>query len=453
MSRPERPPGPPASAEPAEGRPAELAPRVNNGPVSTPPTRATAGPVFGTWAVVAFSAIWLVFLADPISTAWALRETTAGIVGLLATVAVAVLYLLAWLVQVRPGWAGTWAAMDGAPVAGGRWADTSRQARIGSVALIVLQLLLAVVMIATLGQSATAALPFVGVLMVLWLPRLVGPVCVAGLVVAVLALERLLPTWQSAFGVPLSIAASALAVWGIQLMRQRTRALMAAREENARLAVAEERHRMARDLHDVLGHSLTVITVKIELASRLLDVDLDRARAELAGLERLSRDTLHDVRRAVEGYRDLSLAGELVRAREALEAADILADLPTAVDEVPTQVRDLYAWTVREGVTNVIRHSGASTCTVRITPDRLVITDDGAGPAGSVGAAGVAGPVGEVGGASETRRAGTAGPEGEATDPGNGLRGLRERARLAGAVILTRSMAPHGFELTLQVQR
>lgn len=70
-----------------------------------------------------------------------------------------------------------------------------------------------------------------------------------------------------------------------------------------------------------------------------------------------------------------------------------------------------------------------------------------------MGAAGVAGPVGEVGGASETRRAGTAGPEGEATDPGNGLRGLRERARLAGAVILTRSMAPHGFELTLQVQR
>ena len=77
-----------------------------------------------------------------------------------------------------------------------------------------------------------------------------------------------------------------------------------------------ERNRFARDLHDILGHSLTVITVKAELANRLLDVDPERARAELADLERLSRDALADVRRAVEGYRDLTLPGELARARD-----------------------------------------------------------------------------------------------------------------------------------------
>ncbi len=413
---------------------------MNNGRVTVPQQRATAGPVFGTWAVVGFSAIWLVFLADPISTAWSARHTAAGVVGLAATVCVAIVYLLAWLMQIRPGWAGSWiGARDcGRPVVSGGWASASLAARVRSLTVIVVQLVLAAVMIVTLGQPATAALPFVGVLMVLWLPRRIGPVCVAVLVAVVIVLEWLLPAWQAGFGVPLSIAASALAVWGIQLMRQRTRALMAAREENARLAVAEERHRMARDLHDVLGHSLTVITVKIELASRLLEVDTDRARAELAGLERLSRDTLHDVRRAVEGYRDLSLAGELVRAREALESADILAEVPTAVDEVPTKVRDLYAWTVREGVTNVIRHSGARTCTVRIAPDHLTIADDGAGPAGSTGPAGVAGPVGQ---------------DAPSVAGGNGLRGLRERARLAGAVILTRAADPHGFELTVQVRR
>lgn len=414
--------------------------RVNNDTV-TSPAPATTGPVFGTWAVVGFSAIWLVFLADPIATAWATRDTAAGILGLVATACVAVLYLIAWLLQIRPGWTGSWAWADGRPVASSSWTNAPPAARARSIAVIVVQLLLAVVMIATLGQPATAALPFVGVLIVLWLPRRVGPFLVAALVAVVIGLEWLLPAWQAGFGVPLSIAASALAVWGIQLMRLRTRALMAAREENARLAVAEERHRMARDLHDVLGHSLTVITVKIELASRLLEVDTDRARAELAGLERLSRDTLHDVRRAVEGYRDLSLAGELVRAREALESADILADLPTAVDDVPTPVRDLYAWTVREGVTNVIRHSGASTCTVRIAPDRLTIADDGAGPQGGAGCADVAGPVGE------------ASAPGAGAGGGNGLRGLRERARMAGAVIGTRAVDPHGFELTVQVPR
>ena len=151
-------------------------------------------------------------------------------------------------------------------------------------------------------------------------------------------------------------------------------------EENARLAVDNERNRFARDLHDILGHSLTVITVKAELAQRLLDVDPARAKAEVADLERLSRDALSDVRRAVEGYRELTLPGELARARTALAAAEIDADLPNSTEEVPSDRRELFAWTVREGVTNVIRHSGAQRCTVRLTHDAAEVLDDGRGP-------------------------------------------------------------------------
>ena len=170
-------------------------------------------------------------------------------------------------------------------------------------------------------------------------------------------------------------------MWGVNQLMPRNVDLLRAREENARLAVADERNRFARDLHDILGHSLTVITVKAELANRLLDVDPERARAELADLERLSRDALADVRRAVEGYRDLTLPGELARAREALRAAEIDADLPNSTDEVPSELRELFAWTVREGVTNVIRHSGAPRCTVRLGAAEVEVRDDGAGPA------------------------------------------------------------------------
>ena len=139
----------------------------------------------------------------------------------------------------------------------------------------------------------------------------------------------------SPVGLVFSIVAASLAVFGIRQMMARNVDLVRAHEKNAELAVENERTRFARDLHDILGHSLTVITVKAELANRLLDVDTERARAELADLERLSRDALADVRRAVEGYRELTLPGELARARTALAAAEIEAELPNSTDEVP----------------------------------------------------------------------------------------------------------------------
>jgi two-component system sensor histidine kinase DesK len=220
--------------------------------------------------------------------------------------------------------------------------------------------------------------------------------------------------WHPDRGILFGTLVAGLAIWGISQAINRNIEVLAVREENARLALDDERNRFARDLHDILGHSLTVITVKAELAGKLLDVDLDRARAEVADLERLSRDALADVRRAVEGYRELTLPGELARARMALRAAEIEADLPNSTDDVPSGLREVFAWTVREGVTNVIRHSGAQRCVVRLAPDSVEVADDGRGPASSV--------------------------------PGNGLVGLRERAGAVGASVVTSALDP-GFSL------
>ena len=188
-------------------------------------------------------------------------------------------------------------------------------------------------------------------------------------------------------------------------------------EENAREAVDSERLRIARDLHDLLGQSLTVIKVKAELARKLLDVDVERARAEIADMERISREALGDVHGAVAGYREISLPDELVRARVALTAAEIEADLPSSTDEVPPPLSELFAWTVREGITNVLRHSGASRCEIRLSASSAEVRDDGP----------------------------------EALSPfghGYGLAGLRERAADVGATVVTGHLAP-GFLLSV----
>jgi two-component system sensor histidine kinase DesK len=227
-----------------------------------------------------------------------------------------------------------------------------------------------------------------------------------------------LPGWHRDEGILFGTLVATLAIWGISQSINRNVEVLQVREENARLALDDERNRFARDLHDILGHSLTVITVKAELANRLLDVDRERARSELADLERLSRDALADVRRAVDGYRELTLPGELSRARTALSAAEIAADLPNSTDDVPTDRRELFAWTVREGITNVIRHSGARRCTVLLGAHEVEIRDDGRGP--------------------------------ESLGPGNGLTGLRERAEAVGGKVVTRALQP-GFSLKVVV--
>jgi two-component system sensor histidine kinase DesK len=211
------------------------------------------------------------------------------------------------------------------------------------------------------------------------------------------------------------------------------RRLRNAQGEIARLAVIEERARFSRDMHDVLGHSLTVVTVKSELARKLIPVDPDRAVEEIADIERLSRSALADLRAAVAGYREMSLSTELAAAQAGLAAADIHAHLPRNGEEVDPELRELFGWVLREGVTNVIRHSGSRNCWVTVGPESLDIEDDGRGPQGS----GLEpAPVG-----SEVS---------PSAPGGSGLAGLSARAAQVGARIAVGSGPRGGTLLTVR---
>lgn len=206
---------------------------------------------------------------------------------------------------------------------------------------------------------------------------------------------------------------------GINQLSRTVAELRAARDEIATLSVAAERARVARDLHDVLGHSLTTITVKTGLARRVLEsgADGERALTEVRDAERLSRETLDEIRATVSGYRRPSLTAELAGARSALGGAGITARLPRTADDVRQDLREPFAHVLREGVTNVIRHSGATRCEVRLTSTSIEVRDDGNGDAG------------------------------EAAPPGTGLTGLAERLDAAGARLEAGPLPGGGFRL------
>ncbi|MBM7787383.1 sensor histidine kinase [Tenggerimyces flavus] len=240
-----------------------------------------------------------------------------------------------------------------------------------------------------------------------------------GLIAVASAIPLAIPSWEFEPSIPFAVGMSALASFGFMQLLRRNWELVAAQEEIARLAVNEERLRFSRDLHDILGHSLTVITVKAELAGKLVSRAPEQAGAEIADVERLAREALADVRSTVAGYRGTSLAAEITQARRSLEAAGIDAVLPHAVDGVTGPQRELFGWIVREGVTNVVRHSHARTCTVRITPSSVEVVDDGS----------LAASVAE----------------------GSGLAGLRERVVAAGGTLVAGPASGGGFRLFAEV--
>jgi len=241
------------------------------------------------------------------------------------------------------------------------------------------------------------------------------------------------------------------------------------RAELAKVAVAEERLRISRDLHDLLGHSLSLITLKAELAGRVIGTDPDRAAIEIAELETVARRSLTEVRQAVTSYRQPSLAAELVSSRRMLASAGVDCKLrvPSAYS-LPPAVDALLAWTVREGATNIVRHSAAKHADIVIeltgTEVSARLSDDGAGPrgkglravtgaiagasaAGSVGAAagdGTAGSDGAVGGAGSGTGAGGA-------PTGSGLAGLAERAARLGGALSAGAGKDGGFWLRVSV--
>lgn len=217
------------------------------------------------------------------------------------------------------------------------------------------------------------------------------------------------------------------AMVGVRALLSTTIELRQARATVAQLAANEERLRMARDLHDLLGHSLSLITLKSELAGRMLPAQPEAAAQQVADIERVSRQALVDVREAVSGYRRPTLPGELAGARTALAAAGVLADLSAEpVDDLPEEAESALAWSLREAVTNVVRHSGARRCTVTLTGRQtlrgryveLTVSDDGAG-----------GPA----------------------VPGNGLTGLTERLEAVGGTLTAGPAGKTGFRLVARV--
>jgi two-component system sensor histidine kinase DesK len=235
-------------------------------------------------------------------------------------------------------------------------------------------------------EDAMVMLVYVCVLTVAarWLKAV--PLLVAYILIT-LYLPPLIPSWHADVQVNtgISVAIVSLAMYGFFGVTRANAALEEARAEVARLAAEGERTRIARDLHDLLGHSLTTITVKAALAKRLSVVDPDRAAGEIAEVEELARRTLTDVRAAVSGYREITLGNELAAAREVLRAAGITAHLPNAVDSIALSESELFGWVVREGVTNVVRHSRAHNCEVRLGVRWIEILDDGIGAGGKCG--------------------------------------------------------------------
>jgi two-component system sensor histidine kinase DesK len=172
-------------------------------------------------------------------------------------------------------------------------------------------------------------------------------------------------------------------------MKRTLAALRLAHEEIARIAKVAERERIARDLHDVLGHTLSVIVLKSELAAKLADRDIERATAEIRDVERIARESLGELREAVAGYRAESIGAEFVRARNVLETAGV--DVKCDAESLPlTPLQEsVLALAVREGVTNIVRHAQAHSAhfALRSAGDsyRLEIADDGRGASAAEG--------------------------------------------------------------------
>jgi two-component system sensor histidine kinase DesK len=319
---------------------------------------------------------YLAFMAFPIADlASGHRATWRIVVGAVALLVFAVLYIRLYLIA-------------------GLFRDTVDSVRRGRPYGYALAAL-AIVFPLALGKTFVGLVIFAGAGIALVLPpKRVLPVAL-GLTAANLGVMLALHISGSELFSQLVLSVVApLSVMGIRQLVLANQELMTAREENARLAVSEERLRFARDLHDLLGHSLSLIVLKSELAGRMIERDVERAAGEVRDIESVARQALVEVREAVSGYRR-SFDEELVGARNALQAADIAVVLPVAGPPLPAPVESLLGWAVREATTNVLRHSRAEHVTIKLDRQSnsatLTVEDDGIGPAGGTEGHGLAG--------------------------------------------------------------
>ncbi len=371
-----------------------------------------------------FSGIWLIYLVSPVSDLFGHHHGIAWIAGGLAiTVAFCVIYLPVLVCSDR----------------------LTRRLRLGLVALAVL----AAVACAVYGQA--------------WTPLWIYVSAATGMVLATApngrraALAGVLGvgacyvffSWLAHVGIAeflavlLPVLLVGMAMIGFRMQIELMHELAQAKETVAKLATNEERLRLARDMHDLTGQSLSMITLKSELAAKRLSrlaasAERDAALGDVGDIGRVSRQTLHDIREAVSGYRRPTLAIEVITARNALEAAGIRLDddpgLTLRSGTYDADAEAVLAWCLREATTNVIRHSGARTCRIRLAERdgelSLEVTDDGRG---------LPGPA-----------AGEPGEQDPDAPRGAGLRGMSERLSAVGGR-LSLGSAGQGFRLTATV--
>jgi len=361
-----------------------------------------------------FAVMWLVF---PIASVVDMLGTGLTPVRLLAFLASMVAYVSVYL----------WLVLR-YPFRG----ELSPPERRVHVALLVTLAALALYLEVAFGSGIPYQFMFVVIAAAVTLPTLPA----ASAVVAIMALtsgiyalrsgwDALSSTWESAVA-PFAIVGFSMII--VNRLVLTVRELRAAREEITRLAVAEERLRFARDLHDLLGHSLSSITLKSELAGRLLPVAPDKAAAEVRDIEGVARNALHEVREAVAGYRQPTLDEELASAQQILEAAGIACQIERSVGVLPNDVDAVLAWTVREGTTNVIRHSHAKHCEIRLMREseeiHAEISDDGVG---------------------------FSPPSDETNVNGSGLSGLAERVAASSGKFEAKTPSGGGFSLRVSL--
>lgn len=341
--------------------------------------------------------VWLVFLVFPVlALVTTPRPVWQVVVGLVLVVVFAAAYVRGSSYLERMG-------RRGAP------------SRRGAVAYLAVLLACTVGSALLIGANSLGFLPFVVAFSMFALPIL--PAIGIGVAATVVAGAAAVVTdpGEGTWSVAIIVFAVGVMTGGVRLVADRGEQY----ERMSRdLAIVEERERVARDVHDVLGHSLTVVTVKAELAERLVDLDPERAKAELAEIQALSRQALAEIRATVGGLRVARLGDELASARTALAGAGIEAHVPDDPSAVDPRHRTVLAWVLREATTNVVRHSDADACWVELATNRLVVRDDGRGIDGR--------------------------PE------GNGIRGLRERVGAAGGR-LSLETGPEGHGTVLEV--
>lgn len=335
--------------------------------------------------------IWLVFLVYPVLALLRSEEPLAWVVvGWIALVAFVVLYVTGFMHGMRGG--------------GGLGRAPSRRQWFTFAALIACVL----ISVPAEGGSALSFLPFIMSFASYGLTRVWHWITTVAAVALTALCVFLLPG-----GIDYLSVLAIVALLGVVNTVSTWLILRSAEAEKLglELATSEGREAVARDVHDLIGHSLTVIGLKAQLVRRLMDTDPARAKAELADIERLTAEAIAGVRSTVSGARATTLVEQLASSRDSLRAADIELQVEGESSALSPVQAITASWILRETTTNTLRHSRARTVRVQLAPGRMVIEDDGVGIGGIDGING--------GGVQE----------------GNGIRGMRERAAAAGAAL------------------